>query len=54
MRCEQMFHSWRALKIHSKSHLATLKEIRMLQKGHVPDETKMGVEFRGKNRIIVS
>ncbi len=54
MRCEQIFPSWRALKIHSKSHLQTLQEIRMLQKGHVPDETKMGSTFRGKNKIIVS
>ena len=53
-RCEQSFTSFNALKVHSKSHLSTLHEIKMLQQGHIPDETKMGVTFKGKNRVIIS
>ena len=54
MRCEQTFPTWNALKAHSKTHLNTLGEMRMLQQGHIPDETKMGSNFKGKNRIIIS
>lgn len=54
MRCEHEFMSWNALRVHSRGHLQTLHEIRMLQQGHIPDETKMGMTFRGKNRIIIS
>lgn len=53
MRCEQVFPSFNALKIHSNSHLQ-MREMKMLQQGHIPDETKMGSTFRGKNKIIVS
>ena len=53
-RCEQSFTSFNALKVHSKSHLNTLHEIKMLQQGHIPDETKMGVTFKGKNKVIIS
>ena len=52
-RCEQVFPSFNALKVHSKTHL-NMQEMRMLQSGHIPDETKLGSAFRGKNRIIVS
>lgn len=54
MRCDQFFTSWNALKVHSRTHLQTLHEIKMLQQGHIPDETKMGVTFRGKNKVIIS
>ena len=54
MRCEQTFPSWNALKVHSKTHLSTLREMKMLQQGHIPDETKMGSNFKGKNKIIIS
>ncbi|HIG97482.1 MAG TPA: hypothetical protein HA230_04015, partial [Candidatus Aenigmarchaeota archaeon] len=54
MRCEQVFPSWNALKIHSRTHLQSLREMKMLQNGHIPDETKLGASFRGKNKIIVS
>ncbi len=53
MRCEQFFPSFNALKVHSRTHLQ-MQEMKMLQQGHIPDETKMGVTFRGKNKIIVS
>ncbi|HLC77174.1 MAG TPA: hypothetical protein VJH04_03130 [archaeon] len=54
MRCEQTFSTWKALKVHSHGHLDTLREIKMLQHGHIPDETKMGAGFKGKNKIIIS
>lgn len=53
-RCEQIFPSFNALKVHSKTHLQSLQEMKMLQSGHIPDETKLGAAFRGKNKIIVS
>ncbi len=54
MRCEKQFPSRKALKAHSKSHLHALYELKMLEEGHVPVETKLGSEFKGKNKIIVS
>ncbi|MBI3190440.1 hypothetical protein HYZ41_01920 [archaeon] len=54
MRCEKQFTSRAALKAHSKSHLQALNEIKMLEEGHVPIETKFGAEFKGKNKIIVA
>lgn len=54
MRCEKQFPSRNALKAHSKAHLQALREMKMLQEGFVPVETKLGAEFRGKNRIIVA
>jgi len=54
MRCERQFPSRKALKMHSKAHLQALREMRMLEEGHIPLETKMGSEFKGKNKIIVS
>jgi flagellar biosynthesis regulator FlbT len=54
MRCEKQFTSKAALKAHSKSHLQALNDIKMLEEGHVPIETKFGSEFKGKNKIIVA
>lgn len=53
-RCEIVFTTINALRKHSKKHTATLAEIKLLQQGHMPVETKMGSEFRGKNKIIVA
>ena len=54
MRCEKQFTSRKALITHSKAHLQALHELKMLEEGHVPVETKLGGEFKGKNKIIVS
>ena len=54
MRCERQFLSKKALQVHSKSHLQALYEIKMLERGQVPVETKFGSEFKGKNKVIVS
>lgn len=54
MRCEILFPSRTALKAHLKSHLQAMREIKMLEEGFIPVESKIGMEFKGKNRIIVS
>ncbi len=53
-RCDQTFSSWNSLRNHSKTHLQKLKEINLLQQGKLPDETKEGRGFKGKNKIIVA
>ena len=53
-RCQKTFPTRRGLKIHSRAHLQALRELIMLEKGHIPIETKMGSEFKGKNKIIVA
>ncbi len=54
MRCERMFPSRAALKIHLKMHSQAMHEIKMLEDGYIPVESKIGFEFKGKNRVIVS
>ncbi|MEM7819674.1 MAG: hypothetical protein QXD48_02490 [Candidatus Aenigmatarchaeota archaeon] len=54
IRCGRLFKSRLALKRHSNEHLRALKELKMLQEGYVPEETKLGFGFKGKNRIIVT
>lgn len=54
-RCEMNFKSMLSLKRHStKAHLKGLEELKLLQQGHVPVETKFGSVFKGKNKIIIS
>jgi hypothetical protein len=53
-RCTKSFPTRRGLKMHSKAHLRALREIKMLEEGHTPLETKFGVEFRGKNKVVVA
>jgi len=54
MRCDMNFQSRDALKKHLKSHQQAMQEIKLLEEGHVPSESKIGFEFKGKNRIIIS
>ena len=54
MRCDKMFPSRDQLKRHLKVHMQALQEIKMLEEGFVPVESKIGLEFKGKNRIIIS
>jgi hypothetical protein len=54
MRCGKIFQSRKALKMHSSAHLRALRELQMLEEGLIPDETKFGAGFKGKNKIIVS
>lgn len=30
------------------------REIRLLEQGYVPEKTKIGSEFKGKNKIIIA
>ena len=53
-RCSATFSSRNKLKEHSKSHLKVLEEMKLLQQGHVPQESKIGEKFKGKNRVIIS
>lgn len=53
-RCEKKFPTRKALAMHSKAHLSAVREMEMLMSGQLPEETKLGLEFKGKNRIIVS
>lgn len=56
MRCKKSYSSFKTLKAHSKKHLEReiIDEIKLLEKGHVPNKNKIGSEFRGKNKIIIS
>ena len=56
MRCKKQFSSFDSLRIHSKKHLKknTLDELKLLESGHVPGKSKIGSEFKGKNKIIIS
>ena len=48
------FGSKRKLLFHSKRHLQAQKEIEMLRQGKMPDETKIGGAFKGKNKVVIS
>lgn len=37
----------------SKRGVRKVKEIRLLEHGFVPKQTKIGTEFKGKNKIII-
>ena len=54
MRCDKEFPSRDSLKKHLKMHSQAMQEIKMLEEGYIPVESKIGLEFKGKNRIIIS
>jgi len=56
MRCKRAFSSFDTLRVHSKKHLKreVLDELKLLESGHVPDQSKIGSDFKGKNKIIIS
>lgn len=54
MRCKKTFTSIRGLKRHSAEHLRDLREMKLLREGHVPEESKLGFSFKGKNKIVIS
>ncbi|MFC2142910.1 C2H2-type zinc finger protein [Candidatus Aenigmatarchaeota archaeon] len=51
--CGKKFKNKRSLKIHGRQHIKAYEEIKLLQKGYTPDETKIGTKFKGKNKIII-
>jgi len=56
-KCGAEFNLKEELEMHDtqihKTKMA-IEELRLLEQGYVPDETKLGMPFKGKNRIIVS
>ncbi len=56
MRCKKEYNSWRGLQTHSAVHLkrGSFAEIQQLKDGVIPETNKIGTEFKGKNRIIIS
>ena len=54
IRCHKTFSTRNELKRHSKTHLADMKEMKMLEKGYVPEHSKIGQEFKGKNKIVIA
>ena len=53
-RCGADFKTWASLRTHSKKHTDMLKDIQLLRRGHVPAESKIGMKFKGKNKVIIS
>lgn len=53
-RCMMSFSSRVKLKHHSVKHIGALKELELLREGRVPDFNKIGSEFKGKNRVIIT
>lgn len=39
-------------KKHTKKKM--IEEVKLLEQGHVPDTSKIGSGFKGKNKIIIS
>ncbi len=55
IKCRKPFNSLEKLKKHSKSHPEKLsKEIKLLQSGKLPDMSKAGTGFKGKNKVIIT
>ncbi len=56
MRCKREYMSWRGLQRHSAVHLRkeSFLEIQQLREGKIPGISKIGSEFKGKNKIIIS
>lgn len=56
MRCKKEYNNWQGLQRHSAVHLKkdSFYEIQQLREGKMPDVNKLGTEFKGKNKIIIS
>ena len=56
LRCRKSFSSRASLKVHNRKHLnrESVDELKLLEQGHVPEKNKIGSEFKGKNKIIIS
>ncbi len=56
-KCGDKFRSKVDLELHiSEVHhrKPALNEIRLLEKGYMPSESKLGTPFKGKNKIIIA
>ncbi|MBI5332442.1 MAG: hypothetical protein HZB65_02630 [Candidatus Aenigmarchaeota archaeon] len=57
MKKHKAKHKIRKVKKKEDTHkyfITYVPEVKLLEKGHIPQETKMGTEFKGKNKILVS
>lgn len=55
IKCRKPFGSLEKLKKHSKTHPELVsKEIKLLQSGKLPDMSKAGSGFKGKNKVIIT
>jgi len=52
--CSSVYASKAALRVHAKKHVRAFDDIKRLASGFVPEETKVGTKFRGKNKVIIS
>lgn len=52
--CRSLYASKAALRTHAKKHVKSYEDMKLLEKGYQPEETKVGTKFRGKNRVIIS
>ena len=52
--CKAAYSSKGSLRVHAKKHIRAFEEIKLLEQGYTPEETKVGTKFRGKNRVIIS
>mgnify|MGYP001620045257 CR=1 FL=1 len=53
-RCGAGFKTLRQLKLHAGKHVEMRKEVELLMRGHIPPENKLGLKFKGKNKVIIS
>jgi len=54
--CGMKFDSFRGLSIHTgQEHKhEEVKEVSLLEQGFIPEESKAGGSFKGKNKIIIA
>ena len=56
-KCDANFSSRMELGMHdSHVHMSkvALEEIKLLEQGFIPEETKLGTKFKGKNRVVIA
>ena len=52
--CSSVYASKSALRHHAKKHVRAFDDIKRLASGFIPEETKVGTKFKGKNKVIIS
>ena len=56
-RCGDKFKTKVDLELHINDvhkRKPALNEIRLLEKGFLPEESKLGMPFKGKNKIVIA
>jgi hypothetical protein len=44
----------REIKIRLPKQMPDVPEVTLLEEGHIPPETKIGTDFKGKNQVIIA